>query len=98
MVLVENAAGKTKRLLLKPVNLKLLGDAASIESGEQGRLRKRAFQVVLGVNRARSQVIEYFDLAPCKARGGFHIRTNGRGRRWFRGGGAVERGANFGDV
>ena len=26
-----------------------------------------AFQIVLGIHRARSQIVEYFDLAPCKA-------------------------------
>ena len=30
-------------------------------------LLDRPFQVVLGLHRARSQILEYFDLAPCKA-------------------------------
>ena len=41
------------------------------DDGKGGFLLDRPFQVVLGMHRARSQILEYFDLTPCKVRGWF---------------------------
>jgi len=38
-------------------------DTSSIDD----RQRNRPFQIILGLHRSRSQILEYFDLAPCKA-------------------------------
>ena len=39
-------------------------DAASSIDEKQ---RNRPFQIILGLHRSRSQILEYFDLAPCKS-------------------------------
>jgi len=39
------------------------------DEGKGASLLDRPFQVVLGMHRARSQILEYFDLTPCKVRG-----------------------------
>jgi hypothetical protein len=36
------------------------------EKKKNNVLQDRPFQIVLGLHRARSQILEYFDLAPCK--------------------------------
>jgi len=32
------------------------------------RLQNRPFQIILGLHRSRSQILEYFDMAPCKGK------------------------------
>ena len=38
----------------------------AISSGSS-RLLERPFQIILGLHRARSQMLEYFDMSPCRA-------------------------------
>ena len=53
-------------------------EADETESRAKNRttfLHNRPFQIILGLHRARSQILEYFDLAPCKVLARMHALT-----------------------